>query len=297
MRRIVFGITATLILLSQAPAGPLAQSPELAPEAESEAPLRLLWHVETPDGEVLESEGADELVNPASVVKVATSLWALERLGPSHRFETEFAMRGFLDSESGYLKGRLVAVGAGDPDIQPENLYLVAQALNELGVVEVNFISVTPDYWSGWENGTKRGKMFPENRVRVMAARFAEGLDPSRWVGITIETIEKMVERRSMPAVSHPRISLRKEDGNWLDSGEPLSHTLVLHRSNPLPQLLKRFNAYSNNDIERLETTLGTAEELSAFLAQRWDVPREEVRFESLSGLETNRISPRNIVR
>ena len=42
---------------------------------------RLLFHAETLEGAVLESRGADTPFNPASLIKVGTSLWALERLG------------------------------------------------------------------------------------------------------------------------------------------------------------------------------------------------------------------------
>ena len=43
---------------------------------------------------------------------------------------------------------------------------------------------------------------------------------------------------------------------------------LAEHRSNRLRAILKRFNAYSNNDIERLGETLGDATALAGFLAE-----------------------------
>mgnify|MGYP001594329485 CR=1 FL=1 len=55
-----------------------------------------LWHAELDDGTVIASRGADTLFNPASVVKVATSLWALEKLGPDFTFSTRFALVGTL---------------------------------------------------------------------------------------------------------------------------------------------------------------------------------------------------------
>jgi D-alanyl-D-alanine carboxypeptidase/D-alanyl-D-alanine-endopeptidase (penicillin-binding protein 4) len=82
---------------------------------------RLYFQVETLDGEELDSQGADTPFNPASVVKVATSLWALERLGPDHRYVTTAGIRGDLDAKSGRLEGQLVVDSTGDPDFHTDN--------------------------------------------------------------------------------------------------------------------------------------------------------------------------------
>jgi len=39
--------------------------------------VQLVWQVETLDGKVLNDKSGETPINPASVVKVATSLWAL----------------------------------------------------------------------------------------------------------------------------------------------------------------------------------------------------------------------------
>src|SRR5437870_1209287 len=44
--------------------------------------------VESLEGETMISHNADSLYNPASVLKMATTLVALDRFGPSHRFRT-----------------------------------------------------------------------------------------------------------------------------------------------------------------------------------------------------------------
>jgi D-alanyl-D-alanine carboxypeptidase len=55
-------------------------------------------------------------------------------------------------------------------------------------------------------------------------------------------------------------------------------------------------NAYSNNDIERLGRRLGTPDDLGAALATRWEVSPTTLRLESLSGLGSNRMTPRQVV-
>ena len=71
------------------------------PVGAGEGEPRLVWHVETLAGEQVDSRSADEPINPASVVKVATTLWALEKLGPEHRFATRVGQRGALDGSTG----------------------------------------------------------------------------------------------------------------------------------------------------------------------------------------------------
>ena len=95
--------------------------------------VELVWYWERADG-TADSRRADESLNPASVVKVATTLWALETLGPTHRFRTTFAVRGTIDVESGVLHGDVLVFGNGDPDFHVENAQLVARRLIEAGV-------------------------------------------------------------------------------------------------------------------------------------------------------------------
>src|SRR2546421_312959 len=83
---------------SNAPSGP---PPLVAPgalggaAAEDVLPLlETLEHqgvlVETLDGQVVRAQSADKSFNPASAVKLATALDALDTFGPKHRFATTF---------------------------------------------------------------------------------------------------------------------------------------------------------------------------------------------------------------
>jgi hypothetical protein len=72
---------------------------------------------------------------------------------------------------------------------------------------------------------------------------------------------------------------------------------LLVHRSGPLADTLRRFNCFSNNDIERLGTMLGPVEELAGLIRVRCEAPREAVQFATTSGLGTNRLTSRLVVR
>lgn len=69
---------------------------------------------------------------PASVVKTATALYALEALGPRHRYETRLAATGPVSG--GTLAGDLVLVGGGDPTLDTDAMERLALRLREAGV-------------------------------------------------------------------------------------------------------------------------------------------------------------------
>ena len=71
---------------------------------------------------------------------------------------------------------------------------------------------------------------------------------------------------------------------------------IVVHRSNPLPPLLKRFNVYSNNDIVRVADGLGSVADLEAFVNRRLGLPSAGVEFETASGERRNRMTVEQMV-
>lgn len=69
-------------------------------------------------GDTVYSHNADELLLPASTMKLYTSAVALERFGPAHQFKTEVLRDGMV-SPDGTVLGNLVLKGAGDPSLSP----------------------------------------------------------------------------------------------------------------------------------------------------------------------------------
>ncbi|MHB1298227.1 MAG: D-alanyl-D-alanine carboxypeptidase/D-alanyl-D-alanine endopeptidase [Gemmatimonadaceae bacterium] len=69
-------------------------------------------------GDTLYQSGADELMLPASTMKLYTSAIALERFGPAHQFRTEILRDGDLRPD-GTVAGSLYLKGAGDPSMAP----------------------------------------------------------------------------------------------------------------------------------------------------------------------------------
>ncbi|MHC6224810.1 D-alanyl-D-alanine carboxypeptidase/D-alanyl-D-alanine endopeptidase [Pseudomonas sp. X10] len=75
---------------------------------------------------------ADVSVNPASTMKLVTTYAALELLGPTHQWKTEFYSDGPLSN--GVLNGNLYLKGGGDPKLNMEKLWLLMRDLRANGV-------------------------------------------------------------------------------------------------------------------------------------------------------------------
>ncbi len=78
---------------------------------------------------------ADVSVNPASTMKLVTTYAALEMLGPTYQWKTEFYTDGTLNN--GILHGNLYLKGGGDPKLNMEKLWLLMRDLRANGVQQV----------------------------------------------------------------------------------------------------------------------------------------------------------------
>ncbi len=292
MKRAVACLALLLVPLSAAATG----TPARRKGRPARPPLQLVWHVEDAQGREVDSRSADDPINPASVVKIATTLWALERLGPEFRYETRCFARGEFDRARGVVRGDLVVQGSGDPDFHVENAFLLAEALNAVGVREVSgALVVDRRFWMGWENGSAGVEPDPVKRGLLMAGRLKQALDPRRWNAAIRHSWMEFAGRTGRHTSAPPRVAVR--GGTGVDGSVSRGELLVVHRSKPLVDALRRFNCYSNNDIERVAAGLGPIEELAGLLAVRCQVPGEAIHLETASGLGTNRLSPRLIVR
>lgn len=78
---------------------------------------------------------ADQSMNPASTMKLVTTWAALELLGPTYQWTTEFYSDGVL--RDGVLNGNLYLKGGGDPKLNMEKLWLLMRDLRANGVRQI----------------------------------------------------------------------------------------------------------------------------------------------------------------
>ncbi|WP_353347726.1 D-alanyl-D-alanine carboxypeptidase/D-alanyl-D-alanine-endopeptidase [Aquicoccus sp. SU-CL01552] len=86
-------------------------------------------------GKRLESIHGAAGMPPASVAKIVTSLYALDRLGSGHRFITRVIATGPVNN--GVLQGDLILAGGGDPTLDTDALADMAARMKRAGIREV----------------------------------------------------------------------------------------------------------------------------------------------------------------
>lgn len=91
------------------------------------------------------SHNADEDFNPASLIKLSTSLVALKKLGADYRFRTQIYADGQQD-ERGTFRGILFFIG-GDPTFGDIAAGMIASELRQRGIKKIEGgIMVSPDF-------------------------------------------------------------------------------------------------------------------------------------------------------
>jgi D-alanyl-D-alanine carboxypeptidase/D-alanyl-D-alanine-endopeptidase (penicillin-binding protein 4) len=93
-------------------------------------------HVEDIDtGEVILGYLAATPRNPASTMKLLTTLVALDTLGPAYRWKTDVYALG--DVEDGRLNGDLLLKGYGDPFLVTERFWQMLRNIRRVGIDEI----------------------------------------------------------------------------------------------------------------------------------------------------------------
>jgi D-alanyl-D-alanine carboxypeptidase/D-alanyl-D-alanine-endopeptidase (penicillin-binding protein 4) len=213
--------------------------------------------VETLEGDfILASHQEDQTFNPASVMKIATSLAALERFGPDHRFETAFYIDGAVSD--GVLDGDLVLASDGDPDMNTSELVSMVRQVRRAGVrrVDGRFV-VSGPFTVGNLHRQQQVASYLVRTLRRVGVRVPEEVTYGPVAGIEV------VRRRS----------------------DPLREILFYQNSHSV-----------NKTADRLGEALGGPQAIQEFMIGKVGIPKDEIRVARASGLRRNRITPRGTV-
>lgn len=218
-------------------------------------------YIETLEGgEPVAMMNEDTPFNPASVIKLATTLAALNRLGPNHRFHTDLLTNGEINEKTGELNGDLILFSGRDPSFSVSDVKRAGEALRKFGVRRVNGSLIVIGDFNCNNN----------SRTDISAGVFG------RNSGITF------------------RDPIKYEENN----SRPRGRLLVTVESDTLLRLAQYQNAHSVNSMaDTLASHIGGPQYVRDFLVEQAGVSPDVIQISTGSGLNVNRMTPRDTVK
>lgn len=212
--------------------------------------------LQTLDGRILAQYNIDAPLNPASVMKLATSYIALKHYGPDHRFKTVAYTNGRIDESKQVLYGDLVIEAEGDPHFTLESAAILAASIRSQGIkrVEGNLVFKGPfRFFHRWSSEYAQAKM------------------------------------RAALGIAFPKTPSAAR------VAEPEERVLLgVHSSRPLRELLLYMNAHSDNFYaDQLGEALGGPATVQQELQAEFKLQPHELQISHTSGLDYNRITLR----
>jgi len=231
-------------------------------------------------GEVVSpARNAEEVFNPASNTKVATTLAILRKFGAEHRFTVGIRTNGTVSN--GELKGDLYVTGSyllfDDSDARQ-----LKQILRRKGIDSISGdLYVSPDF-----------------SMNLSITGLAAGQRLETILKPVHEVIKHRVRRKVVVTTNDvPGVAIHGQ--TKLASSAPAGATLVTeYNSPPLKHVLKRMLSPSDNEMaERFGEMIGGPAALTQFIINELGIPAAQVQFASTSGLYVNRLSPDAMVK
>mgnify|MGYP000495314195 CR=1 FL=1 len=221
------------------------------------------------DGDII-GENIDLKIKPASVTKLYTTLWSLERLGKDHRFETKFSVKG----------NDLYIHGGSDPYFVTENILVALDKLSDLGYSKFNYVYFDKNLFYNWK---KNSSSVSKSLKKIF--------NKKNWTQKTAQTINEMNLFFKRNA-SEIKIDIKNISAKYIvptktiNINEDYSFTLS---SSPLWMHLKQVNMYSNNFYtDEIFNFLGGEKEFNTYINRKLNATDDEIYFYTGSGLGDN---------
>jgi serine-type D-Ala-D-Ala carboxypeptidase/endopeptidase (penicillin-binding protein 4) len=215
----------------------------------------------------------------ASLSKIATTLAALNKWSANHQFMTDIYFTGEIIQ--GVVTGDLIIQGTGDPLFVWEEAIALGNALNQLGIKEIQGnILVTDKFYLNFKfQSVSAGELLKQ------------ALNQNLWQSeITQQYLQMPVGTKQPEVIIKGQVKQIKQ----LPANAQL---LISHRSLPLAEILRQMNIYSNNEMAQILADLvGGADRVAQSSAEIAGFPATEIKLVNGSGLgEENKISPRAV--
>jgi D-alanyl-D-alanine carboxypeptidase len=246
-------------------------------EALSKPQLNSLCYLEDHAHAEVQGSNSKQLYEIASVSKIVTSFWALQRLGPQYRFKTRLLITPVSPSVFD-----IHVAGGRDPFFGREMSYFLFSELSKLNIRTVRNLTFDENFIFNWkvrETPTRSYEIIPsrteawmKDRLKFNAKEYSAVRSAAASLGIT------------MAAAPQIRISnvqfLSKQNYRFAEGVK----TVEL-RSAPLFRYLKEMNRVSNNHVaDRLFELLGGSAAFQPFIKERMNMDMNDIRFYNGSG-------------
>ena len=225
------------------------------------------------------SHQGNTALSAASLTKIATTLAVLGKWGTDYQFTTNILFTGEI--HQGIVTGDLIVEGSGDPLFVWEEAIAVGNALNQLGIRQVQGnLLLTDKFYMNYQD-----------QAQVAGELLKQGLNQQLWRSEITQQYLQMP-----PGTAQPEVTIVGEI-KLIDRVPSTAQLLMGHQSLPLAAILKQMNIYSNNKMAQILADLaGGATEVAEYVAETANFPPAEIQLINGSGLGAeNRISPRAV--
>jgi D-alanyl-D-alanine carboxypeptidase/D-alanyl-D-alanine-endopeptidase (penicillin-binding protein 4) len=224
-----------------------------------------------------QGKNIDMRIRLASVSKLLTSLWAVEKLGVEYKYDTKLFIKG----------NNLHIMGSSDPFLGNEKMFFLLSQLNELGFNKFDTITfdknviINPDVQ--YEMDT-----YPTINAVTMGRHLKNYFNTKTWSADSkseyLNTYLLAKTGKYRKEVNFEVQNVKMVEVNPFANDESAR---VLTLSSPgLYKYLKEMNVKSNNYVaETLFRQVGGIENFPLYLSDRFNLTSEQIHFYSGSGL------------
>ncbi len=241
-------------------------------------------------GGQVQGSNPDQPVRLASVMKLMTTFWALEKLGgPNYRWKT----RIFIQPSNGEVH----IEGSRDPFFHRDRIYFLISDLNRLGIKKINRLTADRNFKldSGLVEASHGNAINEDHRngsiINIDAATLKESFNTSSWWNLrkrTYAQVRAENAQQNLPASIEMSVDAADVVPSNPLAGKPGVKVYEV-RSAPLRYYLKRMNIASINPMaDELFHSLGGSDGFRDFLQRNYGMGDEAKHVYTGSGLQLN---------
>lgn len=247
-------------------------------------------------GTIIEGDkNMDEKFPLASISKVVTSLWAIEKLGADYRFQTKLHVNKIgADTYDVHIEG------SRDPIFGRNASYFVISELNRqnINVKKIENLTFDENFLLDWlaeesprvAGDTPYYDTIEKQTAAVrnsLLADFSSAFKKDKYAELKAKAAKAGIQMAAAPTIDVRRVEFKPK----ASFAKGPNTTTLLYQSAPLHIILKRMNNQSNNYIaDHLYWNLGGTTEFNKFVQALLSLDKDDIEFYLGSGNNANYI-------